>query len=237
MGEPVQCGRVSIRDFNIEGRARGVSVIDEPGHENGVADEGDTFVSVTSDGQSRILRFDHPAVQGTGMSVLAKCREVVGRSSRREQIQEHFGVRFGESMVRARCACEYVGVYDESGTHLFDIMRGGVERWVSEEHIISELERNLGIQWNTKLDVDFRAKTLMRRHGIELDEGRNEMINPRQPGARFILNGDPDHGGYNMNVHVSPHDENTLAIDYEEDDGNRAVGYLDLSSWTYTEQR
>jgi hypothetical protein len=81
--------------------------------------------------------------------------------------------------------------------------------------------------------MDFHAKRLLEKHGVKHDENSQSLTHSCHPGRLFKYAGAPEHGGYNLDVHMSRHDDNTLAISYLEDDGSRFVGYLNLQTWSY----
>lgn len=229
MSGPGKCENVKIKDFNQAARQHGITAVDGRRGKDDVVDKKDTFVV---DGQGRTLSFDHPTVRDIRSSVVARCVEDAGRAQRREEIADRFGVRFGESTVETRCQCEYVGVYSEDGDHLFNIGKDGFGM-LKEEEIITRLEQELGQNWRTDLDMDFRAKKLLEKHGIKHDENGQMLSHPCHPGWQFGYDGGPSVGGYNLSVHMSRHDDNTLAISYVEDDGASVTGYLNLRNWTY----
>lgn len=232
MSGPGKCENVKIKDFNQAARQNGITAVDGKRGEKGNVDSKDTFVV---DGQGKTLPFDHPKVRDIRSSIVARCVDDEARSERRAEIADRFGVRFGESTVKTRCQCEYVGVYSENGKHLFNIGKDGFGM-LKEEEIITRLEQELGQSWRADLDIDFRAKRLLEKHGIKHDENAQRLSHPCHPGWEFGYNGGPSVGGYNMNVHMSRHDDDTLAISYVEDDGSSVTGYLNLSTWSY-EQR
>lgn len=232
MSSTGKCENVRIKDFNQAARQHGITAVDGRWGDKGEVDSKDTFVV---DGQGKSITFDHPAVQNVHRSIVARCVEDAGRAERREQIASRFDVRFGESTVTARCPCEYVGVYSKEGKHLFNISKDGFGD-LTEEEIVTKLEQELGQRWRADLDMDFRAKRLLEKHGIKHDEKTQMLSHPCHPGRLFGYSGGPSVGGYNLSVHMARHDDNTLEISYVEDDGTSVTGYLDLRDWAY-EQR
>ena len=232
MSGPGKCQNVKIKEFNQAARQHGITAVDGKRGKDGVVDKKDAFVV---DGQGKTLSFDHPKVQDIRRSIVARCVDDAAKHGRREQIADRFGVRFSESTVSVRCDCEYVGVYSEDGKHLFNIGKDG-RGDLTEEEIITKLEQELGQSWRTDLDMDFRAKRLLEKHGIKHDENGQMLSHPCQPGWQFGYSGGPKYGGYNLSVHMARHDDNTLEISYIEDDGTSVTGYLDLRNWSY-EQR
>lgn len=229
MSSTGKCQEIKIKDFNQAARQHGITAVDGRWGDKGEVDSRDTFIV---DGQGKTLPFDHPKVQDIRRSIVAQCVEDAGRFERREEIAERFGVRFGESTVETRCHCEYVGVYDKGGKHLFNIGKDGFGD-LTEEEIITKLEQELGQKWRAELDMDFRAKKLLEKHGIKHDERTQMLSHPCHPGRLLGYTGAPENGGYNLSVHMARHDDNTLKLSYVEDDGTSVTGYLDLRTWSF----